>query len=245
LNKVLLLAGAEAGAEISTTRETLSPAANACPNLAFASKYTETHALNYFRKHETGLGRRLSNSREIAMARQALKIAGNPKSVLDIPCGAGRFWPLLAEQPERVIHAADLNQPMIDTALRMRSPELVSGVTTFRASAFDIPRPDGFVESVFCMRLLHHIADPAHRLDLLKELARVASSTLIISLWVDGNYKAWRWHVRERRRPHHNRFLIPRRVVEEEFKRSSLRINGHVDFLRYYSMWTTYVLQKH
>jgi cyclopropane fatty-acyl-phospholipid synthase-like methyltransferase len=27
--------------------------------------------------------------------------------VLDLPCGAGRFWPLLAEKPNRVIIGAD------------------------------------------------------------------------------------------------------------------------------------------
>jgi ubiquinone/menaquinone biosynthesis C-methylase UbiE len=231
LNNVISFSSAEA-------------ATPATPSLPFASKYTEWRALQYFQKHETGLSRRLSNLREIAMAREALEMAGDPQSVLDIPCGTGRFWALLAERPDRTIYAADLNQPMIDTAVRMRPGELVARVETFRASAFEIPQPNDFVESVFCMRLIHHMTESAHRVALIRELTRVASDTVIISLWVDGNYKAWRWRVRERRRPHRNRFLISRQVIEDEFTWNGLRILGRVDFLRFYSMWTTYVLQK-
>jgi ubiquinone/menaquinone biosynthesis C-methylase UbiE len=221
-----------------------SRVARTIPDLSFARKYTASHAQRYYEKHQAGLGRRFSNWREVATARYALKLAGHPKSVLDIPCGTGRFWPLLAEKKDRVIYAADLNEPMLETARRLRPPQLVGRVQTFQASAFEVPRPDNFVESVFCMRLLHHMQHGEHRLRLLKELARVASATVIISLWVDGNYKAWRWHVKNRRKGHRNRFLVPRRVVETEFAESGLRIAARVDFLRFYSMWTTYVLRK-
>ena len=61
--------------------------------LEFSGKYNAEHSRRYFYKHNQGLGRRFSNWCEQAMARKALKIAGNPKSVLDIPCGTGRFWP--------------------------------------------------------------------------------------------------------------------------------------------------------
>src|SRR5436190_20428715 len=71
------------------------------PDLSFARKYTATHAQRYFEKHQEGFGRRFSNWREVCMARYALKLAGNPRSVLDLPCGTGRFWPLLAEKKDR------------------------------------------------------------------------------------------------------------------------------------------------
>ena len=50
------------------------------------------------------------------MARRALALAGNPKSVLDLPCGAGRFWELLAENPERELYAADNSENMVAVA---------------------------------------------------------------------------------------------------------------------------------
>jgi hypothetical protein len=39
---------------------------------------------------------------------------------------------------------------------------------------------------------MHHIGDPAHRMQMLHEFHRVTRDTVILSLWVDGNYKAWR-----------------------------------------------------
>jgi ubiquinone/menaquinone biosynthesis C-methylase UbiE len=124
----------------------------ATPELDFAKKYTPDHAQYYFDKHES-LGRRLSNWREIHMARRALKLAREPQTVLDIPCGTGRFWPLLAEMAGRKIYAADLNMAMIETAVRMQPPELVARVETFQASAFSIPKPDGFVKTSRILRI--------------------------------------------------------------------------------------------
>lgn len=214
------------------------------PDLSFADKYDLAHAREYFEKHETGFARRLSTWRERAMARRALKIAGEPKSVLDIPCGTGRFWNVLAEKKDRIIYASDLNVPMIEMARTGRPPEIVARVKTFPASAFEIPQPAGFVESVFCIRLIHHMQDSAHRLALLRELSRVASRTVIISLWLDGNYKAWRWKLRQRKRKTRNRFVVSRPVIEREFSSCGLKILGRVDFLKFYSMWTTYALEK-
>ena len=176
------------------------------------------------------------------MARRALERAGNPRSVLDLPCGTGRFWPVLAEKADRVIYAADINQPMIDVGLRMRPPELVARVQTFEATAFAVPKPDDFVECVFSLRLMHHIEEPAHRVQILQEFARVASQTVLVSLWVDGNYKAWRWRVREQRLPHRKRLMIPRRAFEAEIAEAGLRVVDRMDFLPLYSMWSTYVL---
>ena len=65
----------------------------------FSEKYSSDHAEQYFRKHQAGFWRRLSNWRETAIARKSLKIAGDPASVLDLPSGTGRFWSMLAEKP--------------------------------------------------------------------------------------------------------------------------------------------------
>ena len=64
--------------------------------LAFSQKYNHEHAQQYLQKHQDGLWRRLSHWRDEQLARRALTLAGDPGLVLDLPCGAGRFWPLLA-----------------------------------------------------------------------------------------------------------------------------------------------------
>ena len=63
--------------------------------LPFSQKYNSEHAQQYFVKHNNGLWRRLSNWRDHQVARKALNIAGEPQTVLDMPCGTGRFCALL------------------------------------------------------------------------------------------------------------------------------------------------------
>ena len=213
--------------------------------LAFSRKYDAAHAQKYFEKHQSGLKRRLSTWRETGMARQALQMAGNPQSVLDLPSGTGRFWNLLAEESGRKIYAADLNPTMFETGLNSRPPELTGRIETFQASAFSIPKPDNFVECVFSIRLLHHMSKREDRLAVIREFKRVASSTIIISLWIDGNYQSWRRSRRLRRPgPSQDRYVVPRKVIEQEFAECGLTLVGRVDFLRFHSLWAAYVLRK-
>jgi len=82
---------------------------------------------------------------------------------------------------------------------------------------------------------------------MMREFHRVASKNVIVSLWVDGNYKAWRRHRLESRRSlksNSNRFVLDRRQAEAEFKQAGFDIVTHLDFLPMYAMWRTYVLRK-
>ena len=179
--------------------------------LEFAEKYTEQHAKAYFQKHTDGLARKLSNWRDQQIARTALKIAGNPTSVLDVPCGTGRFWDVLTENPKRHVYACDNSQKMIDIGLQYREKQLIKKIHTFKASAFSLPLSDGYVDNIFCIRLLHHIGYSEDRLKLLKEFHRVSKSTVIISLWVDGNVKAWkRKKLESNRTKRHYQRVLPR-----------------------------------
>ncbi|QUE76617.1 class I SAM-dependent methyltransferase [Stutzerimonas stutzeri] len=215
--------------------------------LEFSRKYDREHARQYLRKHQDGLARRLSHWRDEQMARRALKLAGDPDLVLDLPCGAGRFWPLLAEHPSRMIFAADNSADMLAIARAAQPPQVVKRVETFRTSAFAIDMGANAVDCIFSMRLLHHIAEPAHRLTMLREFHRVSRDTVILSLWVDGNYKSWKRKRLERRRPdqeNKNRFVVPRSKIEAEFGEAGFDIVGHRDFLPGYAMWRVYVLRK-
>lgn len=217
------------------------------PKLEFSDKYDAEHAKYYFEKHENEFWRRLSNWRDHQIARKALRIAGNPKSVLDTPCGTGRFWDVLAENPERIIHASDYSQNMLDAGMAFRAPELTRRVHSFQASAFSLPVEDNFVECVFCIRFVHHLTKPEDRLTLLKEFHRVATDSVIISLWVDGNLKSWVRNAREKKRASHqyqNRLVIPAATIEQEFEQSGFKVEARLDFLKHYHMWRTYVLRK-
>ena len=143
--------------------------------------------------------------------RRALALVGEPGLVLDLPCGAGRFWPLLAEKPNRVIIGADNSESMLKIATQAQPADVVKRVQTLHTSAFDIALPDNAVDSIFCMRLLHHIGEAEHRLTILREFERVTRDSVILSLWVDGNFKAWKRKRAEKNRRqegYQNRFVL-------------------------------------
>ena len=221
------------------------------PHYEFSDKYDPKHAKQYFEKHHASLGDRFITWRETAMVREALAMAGRPSTVLDLPCGTGRFWALLAEEPERRIYAADNSQAMIDEGLRMRPPAVTSRLAgTYQCSAFATGLPDKFVQCVCSIRLMHHIEKSEDRILMLKEFARVSADTVIVTLWVDGNFGAWqRARLEERRRRAgkdtgaRNRLVIPRAQFEREIAAAGLQIVGHVDFLKRIDKKRAYVLR--
>lgn len=223
--------------------------------LEFSNKYDDSHARQYLEKHRNGLWRRLSHQRDEQLARKALRLAGDPGLVLDLPCGAGRFWPLLAEKPERLIIGADNSADMLRTARQAQPEDVVQRVQPLQTSAFAIDLPDNAVDSIFCMRLLHHVGQAQHRLALLREFQRVSRDSVIISLWVDGNFKAWKRKRLERQRnggnaqesgadSYQNRFVLPVATVEQEFQQAGFNIQKRLDFLPMYAMWRVYLLRK-
>lgn len=219
--------------------------------LEFSDKYDKAHAQKYYRKHSSSFSRRLSHQRDEQLARKALALVGDPGLVLDLPCGAGRFWPLLAEKANRVIIGADNSAAMVETACGSQPANIVERVRPLQTSAFDIQLPDNSVDSIFCMRLLHHIGEAEHRMTILKEFHRVTRDSVVLSLWVDGNFKAWKRERAERRRvkkgsqpDYQNRFVLPVETVEAEFLQSGFRIQERLDFLPLYAMWRVYVLRK-
>ena len=215
--------------------------------LEFSEKYDKDHAREYFLKHQDGLARRLSHKRDEQLARKALTLVGEPGLVLDLPCGAGRFWPLLAEKHNRVIIGADNSESMIKVAMAAQPAEVVKRVQPLHTSAFDIALPDNAVDSIFCMRLLHHIGEAEHRLAILREFERVTRDSVVLSLWVDGNFKAWKRQRSELKRGqegYQNRFVLPVATVEKEFEQAGFRIQERLDFLPFFAMWRVYVLRK-
>ncbi|MCU7958532.1 MAG: class I SAM-dependent methyltransferase [gamma proteobacterium symbiont of Bathyaustriella thionipta] len=212
----------------------------------FSAKYNEIHAHAYFHKHRHGLWRKLSHWREQQVCARALQLAGNPASVLDIPCGTGRFWELLCKDPARKLYAADNSRDMMNLALKYRPPAISSRFQTCQASVFDLKFADNFVENVFCIRLLHHMKTHENRIRLLQEAARVASNSVIVSLWVDGNYKAWRRQKLEAKRGlknSGNRFVLAAAIFEDEIAQAGMQITAKLDFLPRYALWRTYVLK--
>lgn len=216
--------------------------------LEFSEKYNREHSQQYFEKHQDGFARKLSHWRDVQLARKALKIAGAPQKVLDLPCGAGRFWPVLAESPTRTIIGADNSADMVTIATEHCPKEITEQFTTLQTSAFAIDLPDGSVDNIFSMRLMHHIGQAGHRVAMLKEFHRVTRDTVILSLWVDGNLKAYQRKKLEAKRSkkgEQNRFVIPVEQIEQDFAQAGFAVVDSLDFIPYYAMWRVYILRKH
>ena len=152
---------------------------------------------------------------------------------------------------DRVIIGADNSASMLKVATVAQPADVVKRVRPLQTSAFDIDLPDNAVDSIFCMRLMHHIGDPAHRLAILREFQRVTRDSVILSLWVDGNFKAWKRKLAEVKRRkkgeqdgYQNRFVLPAVTVEKEFEAAGFRIQEQLDFIPLYAMWRVYVLRK-
>ena len=221
--------------------------------LGFSRRSDRGHSEQYLERHQEGWGRRLSRRlslwRDEQVARHALSLADDPGLVLDLPCGAGRFWPVLAEEPNRMILAAATSADMLAAARASQSADVVARVESFVTSASAIDLGANAVDCIFCIRLLHHIQSAESRRVILREFHRVTRDTVILSLWVDGNYKAWKRRRLERQRAEEgrieqNRFVVRRADIESEFHQAGFRILGHKDFLPGYAMWRTYILRK-
>ncbi|MEB0043060.1 MULTISPECIES: class I SAM-dependent methyltransferase [unclassified Pseudomonas] len=198
-----------------------------------------------------GFSGRLAQWRDEQLARRALKIAGEPGLVLDLPSGAGRFWAVLTEHSNRVVLAADHSPEVLALGEAGFSAEKLKRIKTFQTSPLSIELSANAVDCIFCMRLFHHIPDRDHRAAILREFHRVTRDTVIIALWVDGNIKSWRRkrleRVRARVEPEvlrMNRFVVNRTEIETEFATAGFQILGHHDVLPGYAMWRVYVLQK-
>lgn len=152
--------------------------------LELVERYDREHAQVCQQVRPKGLLRRLALRRQKSLVRCALKAAGEPGLVLDMACGAGLFWPVLAEHGNRVILAADSSQAMLDHARTHHPTSLLERIKPFKSSVFAIDMPANAVDSIFCMQLFHHLRDSELRLAVLREFHRVSRDSLILSVRV-------------------------------------------------------------
>ena len=224
------------------------PASLSPLELEFSRKQLRQQAAARSRNRHRGWLRRMADWREARIARYALAQAGMPTLVLDLSWDTGRFWPLLTEHPTRVVLAASGLPHLFSLAAASQPAAVAARVRTLLTSTFAIDLPDNAVESVFCMHLLQHVGEAGQRLALLREMHRVTRDTLIVSLWVDGNYQARRRARRQTkraasaRRP--QRHVVAREHATAEFRSAGFSIVDWHDALPHYAMGRTYVLRK-
>ena len=187
--------------------------------IEYAERCDREHARVCGETRPPGLRRRLASWRDEWLVRQALKVAGEPGLVLDLACGSGRFWPVLAEHVNRVILASDNSQDMLDHARTHHPAALLKRVKTFQGSAFSIGLSANAVDCIFCLELFRHVPSSEGRQALLQEFHRVSRDTVIVS-------------------------VASRTPVEEEFCQAGFQVLNHQEFIPGSSVWRVYVLRK-
>jgi len=214
-------------------------------NASTSDPYGGQKADRYDHHHRSSWRNRLTNAREVGGLYQALKLAGPGLTALDLPCGAGRFWPAFAKAGAQSLIAADISEGMLRVAAGNRvSPMIPERIEPM--SAFDIELPDDAVDFIACMRFLHHLSLAEDRMQVLGELRRVSRRYVALSLWTDGNLGAWR---RARKAPVEpkpgfgRRICRPRAEIEAEFAQAGFSIVKHFDVWPTLSMWRLYLLQ--
>jgi ubiquinone/menaquinone biosynthesis C-methylase UbiE len=208
--------------------------------------YSLNRAGEYDQHHKKSLRARLTSERELALLKQSLKIAGVPETVLDLPCGTGRFWPAIAEAGVKRLIAGDYSEGMLAVAQRNRLSDSFPE-QLIRTSVFDIDLPDNSVDFIACMRFFHHLYHRPDRLSALAELQRVARGHVAVSLWVDGNLASWRRRGRKPAAPERGygkRVCIDSDDIEADFATAGFTIRERMDVWPRISMWRMYLLEQ-
>ncbi|WP_213937276.1 class I SAM-dependent methyltransferase [Pseudomonas sp. dw_612] len=208
--------------------------------LEFARRYDQEHARVCLQPQPRGLAGRLAFWRVEQLVRNALKVAGEPGLLLDVACGAGCFWPVLAEHGNRVILASDPSQDMLDHARTHHPQQLLTRIKTFQSSAFTIGLSANAVDCMICMQLFQHIASPEHRLAMLGEFHRVSRDTVIVAVRLERRFRRRSTaEVGAQPQPLPNKWLL-----EAEFRQAGFSLLSHQDFFPGCARMRVYVLRK-
>ena len=124
---------------------------------------------------------------------RALALTKDVRSILDVPCGTGRFTGQLAARGYGVV-GSDISLEMMRVARSQIGPidELRGYV---RADAEALPFADGAFDCVMSIRFLFHI-DPVTRVRIVGEMARVSRRWLILDYRHKYNYRYAMWKLR-------------------------------------------------
>ena len=102
-------------------------------------------------------------------------------SLLDVPCGYGRFTALFARLGMTVT-GADVSRDMVHLARENQGSSGRGGWLS--ADIGQLPFADGTFDCAFSVRLLHHRYSHDDRVRILRELARVSRRFVLISFYL-------------------------------------------------------------
>src|SRR6187431_1548949 len=126
--------------------------------------------------------RQKRNKRKWAAIRKALSRTTGVRTILDLPCGTGRFTGALAREGFEIV-GSDISLEMLQKAASMEQPQADGKQPVIRgyvqANAEHLPLRNDSLDCVVCIRFMMHV-DPATRVRMLREFARVSRRWVIV-----------------------------------------------------------------
>jgi SAM-dependent methyltransferase len=126
--------------------------------------------------------RQKRNARKWAAIRKALSRTTGVRSILDLPCGTGRFTGALARDGYEVV-GSDISFEMLAKAasLPIELPAGGQGVVRgyLQANGEQLPLRNDSLDCVVCIRFMMHV-DAATRVRILREFARVSRRWVVV-----------------------------------------------------------------
>ena len=183
---------------------------------------------NYDRKRWSSFSRRQSNKRKFMAISKAISRAtalGRPiRTALDIPCGTGRIFPLLASLNITVTEA-DLSNEMLNAA-RKKIGESQFILEYIQSSAESMPFPDNHFDAVFSIRFFFHLSQEVRR-RAVKEMARVSRQWVILDYRHRYTLKYLLKQLKIRLGISSRQFnRVSKRDIEDDFKEAGLEVIG-------------------
>ena len=142
-------------------------------------------------KYSSDLVCTATDRREQRCVRRALASVRPGARVLDLPCGTGRLLPLLVELGYKVT-AADSSPHMLDRARHLAETNSLdmSNEDFLVVDVFQTGFADDAFDVVVCNRLFHHFTEPATRQRALRELRRICTGPIVVSVFCNLAYDA-------------------------------------------------------
>jgi len=147
--------------------------------------------VEYERRRFSGPLGRYRWRREQAAVRKLVTALPSGISILDCPCGTGRWWPALSKRASE-IYAVDLSPGMLEHAAARASDWQVP-VHLLAGDAESLPLADNSVDYTFSFALMKHLPRPV-QYRVLREFARVSRFGVVCTFGVFGHvsYELWR-----------------------------------------------------
>jgi len=149
-----------------------SPSPNPMAPIGGSAEYEE--------KRYKHLDQRIVNHLEHRLIDRLLAASGTEgKSLLNVPCGYGRFSEILDRRYGRIC-CFDLQPEILGLALRRHGGRSAFGVN---GSIRQLPFADGSFDMVMSIRFFHHYFADEDRLAMLRELQRVTRKSLLLTYY--------------------------------------------------------------